>query len=386
MRRTVKRVVTLVMALLLVLVAACAPIPSEITPPASAPTLTPEEVTTSPTSEPIPAPAPTPSPEEVTPPPTPEPIPASIPGPKPMPAAEYGTIEIRVTDPPSADVIHAFVTLDNIEVHREGGGWETIDIGENVTFDLMEVIGVTEVLGSVNVTAGSFTQIRMNVPTVDVVFSTDNGTDNVTARVPSEKLKIVKAFEVIGGTKTVLTLDFDGKRSLVLPGKDIETGKQKAIFKPVVHLLVEQPTVTYQPDNWIRNDGGSWFGDDVYNLTGNNQTAYQSVADNVTANYEIRIQNDGNSSDSFIVTGNATSGNWTVEYYDSLSVNITANITGSGWLTGALTSGNYTWISANITPSDLPGGSSFDVLVTSQSVGDSNQKDIVKASTNVTAS
>jgi hypothetical protein len=55
-------------------------------------------------------------------------------------------------------------------------------------------------------------------------------------------LKIVKAFEVIGGEKTVLTLDFDGKRSLVLPGKDVETGKQKAIFKPVLHLLVEQPT------------------------------------------------------------------------------------------------------------------------------------------------
>jgi hypothetical protein len=365
----IKRVLTLATVLLLVLVAACVPTSGEIATP---------------------VPAAVPSPEEVTPPPTPEPIPASIPGPKPMPAAEYGTIEIRVTDPPPADVIHAFVTLDNIEVHREGGGWETIDIGENVTFDLMEVIGVTEVLGSVNVTAGSFTQIRMNVPTVDVVFSTDNGTDNVTARVPSEKLKIVKAFEVIGGMKTALTLDFDGKRSLVLPGKDIATGKQKAIFKPVVHLLVEhpveQPTVTYQPDNWIRNDGGSWFGDDVYNLTGNNQTTSQSVADNITANYEIRIQNDGNTSDIFIVTGNATSGNWTVEYYDSLSVNITANVTGYGWLTDVLTSGNYTWISANITPSGLPGGSSFDVLVTSQSVGDSNQKDIVKASTNVTAS
>ena len=366
MRRTVKRVVTPVMVLLLVLVSACIPTAEEITPPASAPTISPEEV------------APLPAPKSI-------PAPILAQEPESTPTAEWGIIEIRVTDPPPADVIHAFVTLDNIEVHREGGGWETIDIGENVTFDLMEVVGVTEVLGSANVTAGSFTQIRMNVPTVDVVFVTDNGTDNVTARVPSEKLKIVKAFEVVGGTKTVLTLDFDGKKSLVLPGKDIATGKQKAIFKPVVHLLVEHPTVTYQPDNWIRNQGGSWYGDDVYNLTGNNQAAYQPVADNVTANYEIRIQNDGSTSDSFVVTGNATSGNWTVEYYDSLSVNITANVIGSGWSTGALTSGNYTWISANITPSGVPGGLSLDVLVTSQSVGDSDQKDTVKVSTNVTA-
>jgi len=385
MRTQVKRVVTLVTVLLLVLVVACAPTPEEITPPAPAPILTPEEVTPLPAPEPIPAPAPTLPPREVTTPPAPKPIPVPIPAPEPMPTAEWGIIEIRVTDPPPADVTHAFVTLTNIEVHREGGGWETIII-EETTFDLMEVVGVTEVLGSANVTAGSFTQIRMDVAEVDVVFVTGNITDNVTARVPSEKLKIVKAFEVVGGTKTVLTLDFDGEKSLILPGKDIATGKQKAIFKPVLHLLVEHPTATYQPDNWIRNEGESWSGDDVYNLTGNNQAASQSVADNVTANYEIRIQNDGNTSDSFIVTGNAASGNWTVEYYDSLSVNITANVTGSGWSTGTLTSGNYTWISANITPSGLPGGSSFDVLVTSQSVGDSNQKDVVKASTNVTAS
>lgn len=164
----------------------------------------------------------------------------------PPPAAEGGTIEIRVTDPPPADVISAFVTLTNIEVHREGGGWETLplrdDLGniiDKATFDLMEVEEVTEVLGSANVTAGSFTGIRMDVATVDVVFVTDNTTDTVTARVPSEKLRIVKAFEVVDGVKTVLILDFDGEKSLILPGKDIDTGKERALFKPVVKLLIE---------------------------------------------------------------------------------------------------------------------------------------------------
>jgi len=193
MRKTVKRAVTLIMVLLLVFLAACTPAP--------------------------------------TPPPTPE----------PEPTADWGIIEIRVTDPPPADVEHVFVTLTNIEVHRVSGntsGWETIIIDE-VTFDLMDVIGVTAVLGSANVTAGSFTQIRLDVAEVDVVFVTDNITDNVTARVPSEKLKIVRPFTVGGGMTTVLTLDFDGKKSLILPGKDIVTGKERAIFKPVVHLLVE---------------------------------------------------------------------------------------------------------------------------------------------------
>ena len=78
------------------------------------------------------------------------------------------------------------------------GGWETIIIDE-VTFDLMSVIGITEVLGSANIVAGSFTQIRMDVEEVDVVFVIDGITDNVTAEVPSKTLKIVKPFEVEGG-------------------------------------------------------------------------------------------------------------------------------------------------------------------------------------------
>jgi hypothetical protein len=186
---TVKKVLLLVVVLLLVLVSACNPIAERGSPSASMPAESPQVINPSSIFVPVPA--------------------ATI-AHGAAPVVESGTIEFLVTDPPPADVIHAFVTLSTIEIHRQGGGWEQTAINET-TFDLMEVIGVTEVLGSVNVTAGNFTQIRMNVETVDVVFATDNGTDNVTARVPSEKLKIVKAFEVIGGEKTVLTLDFDGK-------------------------------------------------------------------------------------------------------------------------------------------------------------------------------
>ncbi len=220
MKRVGRNVATLAMVLLLGLIVACAPLPGGVTPP--------------------------PAPEGVTPTPTPAegaPSPAAEGAPAPTPTVDWGTIEIRVTDPPPADVESAFVTLTNIEVQREGGGWETIIIDE-VTFDLMDVIGVTEVLGDANVIAGSFTQIRLDVAEVEVVFVTDYTTDpittdTVTARVPSEKLRIVKAFEVVGGVKTVLTLDFDGEKSLILPGKDIATGKERAIFKPVVRLLVE---------------------------------------------------------------------------------------------------------------------------------------------------
>jgi len=209
MKRASRNVATLAMVLLLVLVAACAPAPEKITP----------------------APTPTPPPKEVTPTPKPE----------PTPAMEWGIIEIRVTDPPPPEVESVVVHLWGIEVHKVSdnvGEWITI-IEEPEPFDLLDVEVAPAVLGSANVTAGKYTQIRMDVENVTVVFVTDNTTDNVTADVPSGKLKIVKPFEVKDGWTTILTIDFEGEKSLKLPGKDIATGKERALFKPVIKLSVE---------------------------------------------------------------------------------------------------------------------------------------------------
>ena len=175
------------------------------------------------------------------------------------PGVEWGIVEIRVTDPPPADVKSAVVYLSNIEVHKvsgnatesdnESGTWIPV-IGAPASFDLMDVIGVEQILGSANLTAGSFTQIRMDVTKV-----TGETTDNVsyTAEVPSDKLRIVGAFNVGGGNKTILTLDFDGEKSLV------RTGEGKFLFKPVVKLLVNSGGKTAQ-ENAKPSDTGNATG------------------------------------------------------------------------------------------------------------------------------
>lgn len=232
MRKTSRKIVALVMSLLLVFVAAC----------------TTEEGTTLPT--------------------TPE---NGSPTTEPTTTGELGTIEVRVTDPPAAENITSIVVyLKNLEVHKagaeqeqeqeqsgsenqtqeqeqsnsenqtqeqeqeqeqeSGGEWITI-IGAPPSFDLMKVLDVAAILGSANVTAGSFTQIRMDVDRVEVTTAAG---DNFTAEVPSDKLKIVRPFNVSPGLKTVLTLDFDGSQSLII------TGNGTAKFKPVVKLLIEK--------------------------------------------------------------------------------------------------------------------------------------------------
>lgn len=149
-----------------------------------------------------------------------------------------GTIELRVTDPPPADVKSAIVRLENIEVHPASGnstdsdnnsGWITV-LETPASFDLMDVLGIEQLLGSIDVAPGKYTQIRMDV--VEVTGEMTDGTQ-YTAEVPGDKLRINKPFTVAQGSTTVLTLDFDGEKSL------IRTGSGRFMFKPVVHLLVD---------------------------------------------------------------------------------------------------------------------------------------------------
>jgi len=156
---------------------------------------------------------------------------------------EQGTIEIRVTDPPPPGVYSANVTLTKVEVHiasdnvsgKESGWTEIFKDEEGVTFDLFEVIDKPCILGSANVTAGKYTQIRAEVKKVEGLTK---AMEPYEAEVPSGTLKFVRPFNVEDGVTTILTLDFDGDKSLVMTGKE-----GKFLFKPVVKLLVK-----YEPE------------------------------------------------------------------------------------------------------------------------------------------
>lgn len=209
MKKVSGNVATLLMVFLLVLIAACAPTPKEVTP-------------------------------------TPTPPPA----PKPIPAAEWGIIEIRVTDALAKDISKIVVTAKNIEVHKAGseegkpgekGSWITI-VTDPAPFDLVELAkgGFEKLLGEKKVEAGKYTQIRMDVVSVNVTIK---GVEK-PATVPSGKLKIVRPFDVEPNKATILTLDFDAEKSTVV------TGKGDVKFKPVVKLSVKKapkPELTALP-------------------------------------------------------------------------------------------------------------------------------------------
>ena len=150
----------------------------------------------------------------------------------PAPAG-MGTLEVRVTDQPVDDVSAIVLTVRNIQVHQSGdggeSGWRTVLEGP-FEFDLLQLDGIEDILGSATLEPGRYQQIRLEVVSAQVTIP--NGVRS--AGVSSDKLRIVGGFEVVEGETTIFTLDFDAQRSLIF------IPMQGPQLKPVVKLLARK--------------------------------------------------------------------------------------------------------------------------------------------------
>ena len=159
-----------------------------------------------------------------------------------------GTLEVRVTDQPT-DVPSAIVlTVQNIEVNRSGGdgesGWQTVVEGPH-EFDLLQLDGIEDILGTATLEVGRYQQIRLEVVSAQVTILA--GVRQAT--VPSGKLRLVGGFDVVEGETTIITLDFDAQRSITfIPTR----GPQ---LMPVVKLLVRKEGQTLAEANAVATIG-----------------------------------------------------------------------------------------------------------------------------------
>lgn len=148
------------------------------------------------------------------------------------PPAGSGTVEVRATDAPPTGVSSIMVTAKNIQVHKAGtpdDSWITV-VSQEKTFDLVEIQDAEISLGQEHLSTGNYTQVRLDVTKVIVTVEGKQ----ITAKLPSEKLKVVRPWEIKAGEKTVLTLDFEADKFVVI------TGKSDAQVKPVIKLEVSQ--------------------------------------------------------------------------------------------------------------------------------------------------
>ena len=148
---------------------------------------------------------------------------------------EYGTIQeiwVTVTDSQEEEgvVVHKAATEENGE-----GDWLPIPITGANPFELLALkeAGVDALLGWSSVAPGKYTQIRMTIEKVEILF--EGELELVEAKLPSGKLKFVRPFDVVDGETTIIMLDFIADKSVTV------TGQGKIIFKPVVKLQITQP-------------------------------------------------------------------------------------------------------------------------------------------------
>jgi len=166
-------------------------------------------------------------------------------------------------------------------------------------------------------------------------------------------------------------------KTLLLTATSQTSAKAKDVAK-----LTTTCAIGYQPDGIIR-DGAASLGDNVYSTSGSGQTVSLTVCPEVQATHNVRFYSDGNVADRIRVTGPAGNSKWAVKYVDvSTGTDITADVTGAGWLTASLKPGAYWAGQAIVTPQPgVAANTTLSALVTGTSESDATKKDAVKATT-----
>ncbi len=210
---------------------------------------------------------------------------------------EKGSLKLYITDSPidSDGITGVFITVTGIHYHTSENGWEVFtDYEGPQTFNLLDLQrGESELLGSFDLEAGTYTQIRFfldapvrgggppSSPGSYLEFE-DGSVQNLF--VPSGAqtgYKAVGAFTVPMNGTVEVTADFDVRKSVVKAG-----ASGKYILKPTIRLLV--------------NDQAGQIAGEVTNIPEEseiviyayNSEAYEeSEADNPADEEEVRFPN-----------------------------------------------------------------------------------------------
>ena len=146
-----------------------------------------------------------------------------------------GTLTVEMADAPidSADAVNVFI--ESVEVNREGSsdGWVTLNEPQQ-EYDLLELTnGATTVIGSSELEAGTYQQIRL-------ILSQDGHSVEVDGQAydmkvpsgPETGVKLNINAEIQEDIEYVLLLDFDASRSVVKAGQN--NPAVQYLLKPVI--------------------------------------------------------------------------------------------------------------------------------------------------------
>jgi hypothetical protein len=92
--------------------------------------------------------------------------------------AQQGTLSVLLTDPPNvpSGVTAVYISYSDLQVHVADAGNESgwYDISSGGVIDLMQVLNVSQTIGSAQVPAGIYNMLRFNVTSATVTFEDTN--------------------------------------------------------------------------------------------------------------------------------------------------------------------------------------------------------------------
>ncbi|MDO8504493.1 MAG: DUF4382 domain-containing protein [Candidatus Liptonbacteria bacterium] len=166
------------------------------------------------------------------------------------PASGQGKLVIGITDAAAEiqNVSSIMMTVEKVEVQSAAQGWITV-ASSSKQYDLLQLkqTGAVALLADVNLSAGTYDQLRL---TISKVLVTASGTVQ-EAKLPSGTLKIVGRLVILDGKTATAVLDFKADKSLHV------TGNGKFILTPVVNLKTKSDaSVEKKSDDTLKIDGG----------------------------------------------------------------------------------------------------------------------------------
>jgi hypothetical protein len=226
-----------------------------------------------------------------------------------------GDLKVSLTDAPSPDYKAVYVTVNQVEVKASAdendNGWQVIDI-DNKTINLLDLTGgILETLGTRNLAAGDYNQLRLHLATAPddklnlnderhdfphYVIETDGTIHEL--KVPSgyqSGIKLVKGFTIVASELTELILDFDATKSVVKAGNS-----GKWLLKPVIRVIDTvtvagiQGTVTDAADDSLKH--AAWVAVQTYDGTAadakDDITTDAATLTDETGDYLLRVPAD----------------------------------------------------------------------------------------------
>jgi tripartite motif-containing protein 71 len=142
-----------------------------------------------------------------------------------------------------------------------------------------------------------------------------------------------------------------------------------------VHKAWTVDTGTHRPDGQIAA-GGKYAGNNIYNSTGTKQTKTQSTTAGHTISFQVKVENDGNESDTYSLLGSASSTGFAVTYLIG-TTDVTAKVK-AGTYQFPLGKGQTKLLTVRVAVSKAK-ATSKTISVTATSVHDPTKEDVVKA-------